>query len=227
MSSFFTERGALRTLLMLALCGLGACTEVQVEETKVELDTTACSSGAGGNGNGNGNNRGNGQTGGGQSQQPNMSTSAVMDTYVVQIFELNDPDNTSAPNARDCGECIATRNNCFFEKETCVCGDPTAVSADKLPGMLQNVRMSIPANYGSIYCMRIMAVERTSQPEQCQCDSAWETPDRVRLCAVSTAYAAGPLPVPMSVLCAPSSSFDACATDTTPPTMTTPATSTN
>lgn len=223
MSSFFTERGALPTLLTLAMFGLGACTEVQVEETKVELDTTSCSSGAGGGG-GNNNNR-NGQNGGGNQSQPNMS--AVMDTYIVQIFELNDPGNLSAPNAQDCGACIASRSNCFFEKETCVCGDPTSVSADKLPGMLQDVRLSIPANYGSIYCMRIMAVQRTSQPEQCQCDSSWETPDRVRLCAVSEAYAAGPLPVQMPVLCAPSSSFDACATDTTSSTSMTATTTTS
>jgi hypothetical protein len=199
MSSFFTKerkRHALMTGLLLAAVGLGACTEVQIEETRVELDTTKCSS----------NNNG----GGGSNQQPQMST-AVMDTYIVQVFELYDPKN---PGPNDCNECVATRSNCFLERETCVCGDQTPVSAATLPTMLQNLRVSLPPNYGSLYCMRIMAVQRTSQAEeQCQCDSSWETVERTRLCAVSTPYAAGPLPVQMPVQCSDNRDFAACAAE--------------
>lgn len=200
MSSYFTKRyRALRTALLAAAIGLGACTEVQVEETRVMLDTTTCdsnnSSGGGGNNGGN---------------QPPQQTSAVMDTAVVQIFELYHPESAT-PN--DCNTCVASRQNCFLESETCVCGQQAPVSAGTLPTMLENLRLTIPANYGSLYCMRVMAVQRTSQAEeQCACDPSWEAPSRVRLCALSTTpYAAGPLPVQMPVQCSDNQKFASCA----------------
>ena len=162
------------------------------------LDTTACSSG---NNNGSGN---------GGNQQPSQTN--VMDTYIVQIFELYHPE-TATPN--DCNDCLASRQNCFLENETCLCGDQTPVSADTLQSTLENFRLSIPATYGSLYCMRIMAVQRTSQAEeQCACDPSWEASARVRLCAVSsTPYAAGPLQVQMPVQCSDSRLFAACAAE--------------
>jgi hypothetical protein len=193
------KRHALMTGLLLAAVGLGSCTEVQIEETRVELDTTKCSSSNNDGGFNNGSN-----------QRPAMS-SAVMDTYIVQVFELYDPRN---PGPNDCNDCVATRSNCFLERETCICGDQTPVSAATLPTMLENLRVSLPPNYGSLYCMRIMAVQRTSQAEaQCQCDSSWETVERTRLCAVSTPYAAGPLPVQMPVQCSDNRDFAACAAE--------------
>ena len=104
MSSFFTKRYARAralTALLLAAVGLGACTEVQVEETRVMLDTTTCGS--------NNSNGGGGNNGG---NQPPQQSSAVMDTYIVQIFELYHPE-TATPN--DCNDCLATRQNCFLE----------------------------------------------------------------------------------------------------------------
>jgi hypothetical protein len=207
MSSSFTSKRfeRKRFALLLAAVGLGACTEVQVEETRVMLDTTLCSS----NNNGGNNNGGNG-SGNGGNQQP-QQPSAIIDTYIVQVFELYNPEN---PASTDCTDCLASHVNCFLETETCVCGDQTPVSPDALPHMLENVRLSIPANYGSLYCMRIMAVERTSQAEeQCECDSSWETTQRTRLCAVSTPYAAGPLPVQMPVQCSDTRGFAACAVE--------------
>ena len=160
----------------------------------------------------------NGGTGGGN-QQPQMS-SAVMDTYIVQVFELYDPANAGA-NA--CDVCLAERQNlagpqaCFLERETCVCGNQTSVSPVTLPGELQNLRVNLPANYNSLYCMRIIAVQRTSQAEegQCQCDPGWESVDRTRLCAISKPYSASAAPVPMTVQCADNRSFAACASEPT------------
>jgi hypothetical protein len=217
MSSYFTKSYARAkrcaragALLLAAAVGLGACTEVQVEETRVVLDETTCSSSSAGTG---GNNGGNGPG----NQQP-QSNGAVMDTAVVQIFELHHPESATPD---DCNTCVASRQNCFLESETCVCGPQTSVSVGTLPMMVENLHLSIPANYGSLYCMRIMAVQRTSQAEeQCACDPSWEAPSRVRLCAVSsTPYAAGPLPVQMPVQCSDNQKFAACAAD--PSTMTT------
>jgi hypothetical protein len=137
-----------------------------------------------------------------------------MDTYIVQIFELNNPQSTS-PN--DCDDCLATGKNCHTEaddKGICICGGSTAVSADKLPTMLQGVRLSVPDNYGSLYCMRVMAVQRAVQSEasgECPCDLSWSSnPDNVRLCAVSEPYAASSLPIKMPVQCV-GDRFSACA----------------
>lgn len=217
MSSFFTRPRARRRPLMIGLLtaavGLGACTEVQVQETRVLLDTSATCGSTNNNGGGGFNN--------GSNQQPQMS-SAVMDTYIVQVFELYDPANAGA-NA--CDECLAARQNpaapqvCFLERETCICGDQTPVSPATLPGALKNLRVSLPANYNSLYCMRILAVQRTSQTEeqQCQCDdAAWETVDRTRLCAISKPYSASAAPVPMSVQCADNRTFASCAAEATP-----------
>lgn len=215
MSSSFTKPGAFRralttmTGLLVAAVGLGACTEVQVQETRVLLDTSAI---CGSNNNGTG-----GFNNNGGNQQPQMS-SAVMDTYIVQVFELYDPANAAA-NA--CDVCLAQRQNpaanqvCFLESETCICGEETPASPTTLPGALQNLRVNLPANYNSLYCMRIMAVERTSQAEdqQCQCDSNWETVSRTRLCAISKPYAASAAPVPMPVQCADDRTFAACAAE--------------
>jgi hypothetical protein len=213
MSSFFIKPGAgrhaLMTVLLLAAVGLGACTEVQVQETRVLLDTSAvCSS----------NNNGGGGFNNGGNQPPQMS-SAVMDTYIVQVFELYDPANAGASA---CDDCLAARQNlagpqvCFLERETCLCGDQTSVSPATLPGKLKDLRVSLPANYNSLYCMRIMAVQRTSQTEeqQCQCDDAkWETVERTRLCAISKPYSASAAPVPMSVQCSDNRGFAACAAE--------------
>ncbi len=202
MSSFFTDRLTLLAVLAGAAVGLTACTDVQVEETRVDFLTKACGSG----------------NGGGGQQQPASSSSAnaVMDTYIVQIFELNDPMSLS-PN--DCDVCLAEGRNCHPEADRgiCVCGAPTAVSADKLPTMLQGVRLSVADNYGSLYCMRVMAVQRTTQLEasgQCACELGWSNPDNVRLCAVSTPYAASSLPIEMSVQCGGDRTFSACAANT-------------
>jgi hypothetical protein len=201
------NRRALMSALLLAAVGLGACTEVKVEETQVMLDTANCSGSGGFNNGGSRSNGGN--------QQPQIS-SAVMDTYIVQIFELYDPMNATGDS---CNDCLAQRLNCFLEHETCICGDQTPVSAAALPGELDNLRVSLPTNnYGSLYCMRIMAVQRTSPAEeQCQCDSSWETVERTRLCAVSTPYAAGPLKVPMPVKCVDNQDFAACAVEVQSP----------
>jgi hypothetical protein len=196
--------------VLLAAVGIGACTEVQVQETRVLLDTSAtCGS--------NNNNNGSGGFNDGGNQQPQMS-SAVMDTYIVQVFELYDPANAGL-NA--CDTCIAQRLNpaadqtCFLERETCICGQQTAVSPTTLPGELQNLRVSLPANYKSLYCLRIMAVQRTSQAEdeQCQCDWSWEAVDRTRLCAVSKPYSASAAPVPLTVQCSDNQDFAACAVE--------------
>jgi len=209
MSLFFTKRLVLTTALLLAAVGLGACTEVQVQQTQVQLDTSAVC--------GSNNNGGAGFNNGGN-QQPQMS-SAVMDTYIVQVFELYDPANVT-PNS--CDQCLAQRQNpaanqvCFLERETCICGDQTPVSPDTLPGELQNLRVGLPANYNSLYCLRIMAVQRTTQAEeQCQCDSSWETTERTRLCAISNPYAASAAPVPMTVQCSGNQKFAACAVEPT------------
>jgi hypothetical protein len=195
------------TALLLAAVGIGACTEVQVQETRVLLDTSATC----------GSNNGSGGFNNGGNQQPQMS-SAVMDTYIVQVFELYDPTNATTT----CDDCLARRQDptaaqlCFLERETCICGDQTSVSPDKLPGELANLRVGLPANYNSLYCLRIMAVQRTSQAEeQCQCDSSWETTERTRLCAVSIPYAASAAPVPMTVQCSGNQKFAACAVEPT------------
>lgn len=210
MSSRFTKKSsALTTALLLAAVGIGACTEVQVQETRVLLNTSAtCGS----------NNSGNGGFNNGGNQQPPMS-SAVMDTYIVQVFELYDP---ATATTNTCDDCLARRKDptaaqlCFLERETCICGDQTSVSPNTLPGELQNLRVGLPANYKSLYCLRIMAVQRTSQAEeQCQCDSSWETTERTRLCAISNPYAAGPAPVSMTVQCSGNQKFAACAVEPT------------
>lgn len=213
MSSVFSKKSStLMTALLLAAVGIGACTEVQVQETRVLLDTSAtCGS--------NNNNNGSGGFNDGGNQQPQMS-SAVMDTYIVQVFELYDPATASI---NTCDDCLARRQDptaaqlCFLERETCICGEQTSVSPDTLPGELANLRVGLPANYKSLYCLRIMAVQRTSQAEeQCQCDSSWETTERTRLCAISKPpYSASPAPVSMTVQCAGSQKFAACAVEPT------------
>jgi len=127
MSSVFTRMGsakkssALMTALLLTAVGVGACTEVQVQETRVLLDTSSAKCGNNGSGGGFNN---------GGNQQP-QTTSAVMDTYIVQVFELYDPLNAGT-NA--CNDCLAQHMNCFLETETCICGDEASVSPAALPG---------------------------------------------------------------------------------------------
>jgi hypothetical protein len=193
--------GVLVAVLLATLVGSTGCTEVRVQETAVDFRNSLCRSDSGG-----GMNSGGG--GGGQS----MPT-GLMDTYIVQIYELYDSGDTSQAA---CDTCLASRSNCFFEKESCVCGDLVSVSPARLPEMLSGVRVPVAANYGSLYCLRILAVERSSQPEQCSCDSNWETASRVRLCSASAPYAAGPVPVELDVQCSSNRSFSTCLGDLQP-----------
>ncbi len=76
--------------------------------------------------------------------------------------------------------------------------------------MLKGVQIGLPATFNSFYCLRVMAVERTSESENCECDSSWEQPVRVRLCSLSTPYDASPLQITMNV-CGPSTdAFSTC-----------------
>jgi hypothetical protein len=172
-----------------------SCTQVQVEETPVTWEAaTSCPSGADG-----------GRAAGGGPLQ----SSAVMDTYVVEIFELTHPELATDS---DCEICLATRTNCFIEDASCVCGGQVPVSLDSLHQMLGGVHVGLPAKHSSLYCLRVMAVERTSQSESCACDPDWQKPERIRLCALSTPYAASPLPhIEMEVQCdATEHTFKAC-----------------
>ena len=184
----------LASLLALAA---GACTQVQVEETQAIFNNATCKSDSGG-----GNNTGGGNNAGGQA-------TGMMDTYIVQIFELNEGESTDQSS---CDTCLADRSNCFVERASCVCGDPVAVTPAVLPQMLQNVRVALPAKYNSLYCLRVMAVERMAAAEstQCECDSAWEVKERVRLCSLSKPYAASVLPVTLDVQCTSNRSFSTC-----------------
>jgi hypothetical protein len=76
--------------------------------------------------------------------------------------------------------------------------------------MIRGLHVGLPANYGSLYCTRVMAVQRSSESEQCACDPSWETPDKVRLCSVSTPYAASSLPVALEVECTSNRAFSTC-----------------
>jgi hypothetical protein len=197
-----TWRGgaALWALVWLIASGMGAvsCAKIQVEETPVAWEAAAsCQSEA--------------DAGGASSSgRPQTSAPAVamMDTYVVEIFELTDP------NADDsaCEVCLATRENCFIEDSSCMCGSQVPVSLSSLHQMLGGVHVGLPGKHTSLYCLRVMAVERTSQSESCACDPAWQSPERIRLCALSTPYAASPVPhIEMEVQCdAAQRNFKAC-----------------
>jgi hypothetical protein len=191
--------------LGVALAAGGACTRVQVEETKVAWEGLTCSSPGGASGNGRFGNQ----------QQPAPASTAVMDTYIVEIFELNSPEISATNN---CEVCLAskTKTNCFLEEAICTCGTPVPVAANQLPALLEGVRVGLPAS-ASLYCLRVMAVERTSQPESCACDPRWEQADRVRLCALSTPYGASPVAIPMSVRCSTdTNAFATCLGGTAP-----------
>jgi hypothetical protein len=200
------SRFALGAVAALAIAwGATSCTEVRVEETMVSWMTPAC--GASNNGGG----RNNGGGGSTQPTQPAPSTNAVMDTYMVQIFELY--KTPALAGGTECETCIATRQNCFIERSSCVCGGATAVDSAHMQEMLKGVRVGLPSSYQSQYCLRVMAVERTSQADSasCECDATWEQADRVRLCALSVPYAASSVPIRMDVQCsANTDKFSTC-----------------
>jgi hypothetical protein len=55
-----------------------------------------------------------------------------------------------------------------------------------------------------------MAVERTSDSDNCECDATWEQRDRVRLCSLSAPYAASPIAITMNVCEADTNLFSTC-----------------
>lgn len=170
------------------VAGAGSCTQIQVEETHVKWEAAqSCQQGSDG-----------GLNGGSQNPRQ-LQSGAVMDTYIVEIFELTHPESF-VPS--DCETCLATRENCFVEESSCVCGDQVPVSVDHLHDMLAGVRVGLPVNHISLYCLRVMAVQRSSESESCACDADWQKPERIRLCALSRPYAASPLPpIDMQVQC--------------------------
>ena len=187
---------ALWAATLLVAAG-GACTEVHVEQTTVTWEAEAsCQREVDG-----------GRSG--QLQSQPGSGSGMMDTYIVEIFELLSPTTSTAD---DCKTCLATSQNCFRETASCVCGGQVPVSVDGLQQMLAGVQIGLPSKTPSLYCLRVMAVQRTADSENCECDPAWEKPERIRLCALSRPYAATPVPpIEMKLQCdASNAEFLAC-----------------
>ena len=183
----------------LIAAGGASCTQVQVEQTQVTWEAEAsCQSGADG-----------GRSGPLQSQPRNGGNASMMDTYIVEIFELLSPTTAIGD---DCKTCLATSQNCFRETASCVCGSQVPVSVDGLQQMLAGVQIGLPSKTPSLYCLRVMAVQRTADSENCECDPAWEKPERIRLCALSRPYAATPVPpIEMKLQCdASNAEFLAC-----------------
>lgn len=183
---------------LLIAAGGASCTEIHVEQTQVTWEAeSSCQS----------------EADGGRSVQPQPrggnATSSMMDTYIVEIFELLSPTTSTAD---DCKTCLATHQNCFPEETSCVCGGQVPVSVDGLQQMLGGVQVRLPSKTPSLYCLRVMAVERTADSENCECDPAWEKPERIRLCALSRPYAATPVPpIEMKLQCdASNAEFLAC-----------------
>jgi len=64
-------------------------------------------------------------------------------------------------------------------------------------------------DYEDLYCLRVVALSRGSSsgdpPDVCPCQPEWLMPstssDDAKLCAISEAYSAGPLPVSLPVRC--------------------------
>jgi hypothetical protein len=184
--------------LLVALSALASCTQIEVEETKVNVTTPQCANRSG--------------SSGGSSQ----STSPMMDTYILQFFELNDPNSTQQS---DCDACLSSRTNCHLETAECICKDKIPVAGADLSVLLKGLRVNVPAKYGSLYCLRIEAVERTSEldgNEQCACDSDWQAATAVRLCGASAPYAASSLPVNLEMQCSTARTYSTCLGD--PPT---------
>jgi len=189
---------AVASSLSLLTLGAGSCTQVQVEDVHVTWEAAqACEPASDG-----------GRSGGGPAPSQ-LQSGAVMDTYIVEIFELTHPETATI---NDCQTCLATRENCFIEEASCVCGAQVPVSLDHLHQMLGGVRVGLPAKHASLYCLRVMAVQRSSESESCACDPDWQKPERIRLCALSRPYAASPLPpIEMKVQCdATDTQFMAC-----------------
>ena len=180
-----------RWAVALLVAAGGACTDVHVEQVEVTWEVEAsCQSPDGGTG---------GRGGQSSSQPRGNGGSETMDTYIVEIFELLSPTTAIGD---DCKTCLATHQNCFPEKTSCVCGDQVPVSTAGLQEMLGGVQVGLPTKTPSLYCLRVMAVERTADSENCECDPAWEKPERIRLCALSRPYAATPVPpIEMKLQC--------------------------
>jgi hypothetical protein len=204
MRSFFPEIGGLGALALLLLAGGAGCDQVVTEQTNIKFlrspgGAPSCT-GAGGTSAG---------------RAPTATAPAVMDTYIVQVFELTDLTDQSQAA---CDTCFASGSNCFLEKTTCFCGGPTPADWTLLPQELSGMRVQV-SDYESAYCTRLLAVDRASQIDAptaaCQCQDSWSRPaalqGNARLCAASSPYAISPLDVYFPVQCpADGQAFSIC-----------------
>jgi hypothetical protein len=131
-----------------------------------------------------------------------------MDTYVVQLYEVEDA-TAIAPTAAECLRCIASPALCALEAESCRCGTPTPTSVEDLHKELTGTRLG-GIDSGYAYCMRVIALERGDRADAgaesaCACDPGWTAAlflaQRGRLCGVSAPRGAGPLPFQLDVRC--------------------------
>jgi len=177
----------LAVALLAALAGSGACQRVKIEETDVEITRDSSDlcvqNGRGGSG----------------------GNSMNMDTYVIQVFEINDP--TNAPYDA-CDRCAATGEGCHEGRQICMCGGQIEATPKQLRTNLSGTKLG-SLDYEDLYCLRVVAINRMSlsgdPPAECPCQPDWlmpgNAPDNARLCAVSSAYSAGPLRVSLPVRC--------------------------
>jgi hypothetical protein len=142
-------------------------------------------------------------------------TPHMMDTYVVQILEINNI-NVMYKDGSDCPRCVATGENCHVEDQDCYCGGPAPPSPTELSAIMSGFHVG-ELDYGHIYCLQVLAVDRSSvtpaPAAECACDPSWTTPtfltNYARLCALSDPYAS-PLPVSLAVQCRSDRTFAQC-----------------
>jgi len=132
---------------------------------------------------------------------PNGGPLGSMDTYIVEMYEVFDPNLTN-PNARQtqaaCQSCIASIDGgmpgCRPEKKFCICSQAMPADPDSLHAAITSAGARFTGlDNNDFYCIRVMAgfsgAVGRSASNVCTCDPEWTMSwwleQNGRMCAVS------------------------------------------
>jgi len=153
----------------------------------------------------------------------NVSTTSEMDSYVVQVIDVEPIFTWSPPGtSADCERCLTEPGACVIEhQQVCACSGHVEATSDGLSNILNGVQFG-GLDTTDVYCMRVIALSTgragTGPANPCACQTSYtDGTYPVEMCAIGPPLSLGALqmrmPINLDVHCPTDGTADGGASD--------------
>jgi hypothetical protein len=153
----------------------------------------------------------------------NAQTTNEMDSYVVQIIDVEPQFMTGAGTFADCERCLIEPGACVIEhQQVCACSGHVEATSDTLSNTLYGVQFG-GLDTTDVYCMRVIALDTgrsgTGPATTCPCQTSYtDGTYPVAMCAIGNPLSLGALQMRMDINLDVHCPTDGTATGGTPAT---------